>query len=175
MTQINNASINAVAAQQAGIDADLAKTNAFLVTDINKKNQEYEFRRDNFNATNAAAVEASNIAWRRNANTINTAAANTIAMQNAQNAFGLGSAELSFIWQEARDTASFVHQSRERGLDRTNAISLQVLVNDANAAAQSANNQNTNRRDFYKTVLAGIFNVWSKGQEDEGTVFTSTS
>ena len=96
-------------------------------------------------------------------------------MQNAQNAFGLGSAELSFIWQEARDTASFVHQSRERGLDRTNAISLQVLVNDANAAAQSANNQNTNRRDFYKTVLAGIFNVWSKGQEDEGTVFTSTS
>ena len=171
----NNAAENARAATQAGIDADLAKTNAFLVTDINKKNQEYEFRRDNFNATNSAAIEAGNVMHRRNANTINTAAANTIAMQNAQNAFGLGSAELSFIWQEARDTASFVHQSRERGLDRTNAISLQVLVNDANAAAQSANNQNTNRRDFYKTVLAGIFNVWSKGQEDEGTVFTSTS
>jgi hypothetical protein len=157
MTIANTAAINARAARQAAIDADLAKANAFLITDINKKNQEYEFRRDNFNATNAAAVEASNVAWRRNANTINTAAANTIAMQNAMNAFNLGRDELAFLWQEARDNASFIHQSRERGLDRENAITLQVLVNDANAATSAANNQSNNRRLFYNKVLDSIF------------------
>tara|TARA_R110002167_G_scaffold42644_1_gene129508 strand:- start:54 stop:749 length:696 start_codon:yes stop_codon:yes gene_type:complete len=149
----NNAATNARAAAQAGIEADLAKVNAALETDINKANAELDYRRDAFNSTNSAAVKASNVAWRRNANTINTAAANTIAMQNSMNAFGLGSAELSYLWQEARDTASHVFQSKERGLDRNNALKLQVLVNDANAAVNAADNQNTNRRDFYGRIL----------------------
>jgi hypothetical protein len=149
----NNAATNARAAAQAGIEADLAKVNAALETDINKANAELDYRRDAFNSTNSAAVKASNVAWRRNANTINTAAANTIAMQNSMNAFGLGSAELSYLWQEARDTASHVFQSKERGLDRNNALKLQVLVNDANAAVNAAGNQNTNRRDFYNRIL----------------------
>ena len=153
MTISNNAATNARAAAQAGIQADLNKTNAALVTDINKANAELEYRRDAFNATNSAAVKASNITWRRNANTINTAAANTIAMQNTMNAFNLGTAELAYLWQEARDTASHVYQSKERGLDRDNALKLQILVNDANAAVNAAGNQNTNRRDFYGRIL----------------------
>jgi len=157
MNIANNAAINARAATQAGINADLAKTNAALTTDINKANAELEFRRDAFNATNAAAVKASNVAWRRKANTIDTAAANTIAMQNVMNAFNLSSAELAFLWQEARDTASFAHQSREREADRQNSINMQVLVNDANASINGANNQNTNRRDFYGRVLDRVF------------------
>jgi len=153
MTISNNAATNARAAAQAGIEADLNKTNAALETDINKANAELEYRRDAFNATNSAAVKASNVTWRRNANTINTAAANTIAMQNTMNAFNLGTAELAYLWQEARDTASHVYQSKERGLDRDNAIKLQILVNDANAAVNAAGNQNTNRRDFYGRIL----------------------
>ena len=158
MTISNNAATNARAAAQAGIQADLNKTNAALETDISKANAELEYRRDAFNATNSAAVKASNVTWRRNANTINTAAANTIAMQNTMNAFNLGTAELAYLWQEARDTASHVYQSKERGLDRDNAIKLQVLVNDANAAANGANNQSNNRRSFYDKVLSNIFN-----------------
>lgn len=157
MTISNNAAINARAATQAGINADLEKTNAALVTDINKTNAELEFRRDSFNATNSAAIKASNVAWRRKANTIDTAAANTIAMQNAMNAFNLSSAELAYLWQEARDNASFAFQGREREEDRKNAIRAQVLVNDANAAINSANNQNTNRRDFYGRYLDKIW------------------
>ena len=157
MTISNNAAINARAATQAGINADLEKTNAALVTDINKTNAELEFRRDSFNATNSAAIKASNVAWRRKANTIDTAAANTIAMQNAMNAFNLSSAELAYLWQEARDNASFAFQGREREEDRKNAIRAQVLVNDANAAINSANNQNTNRRDFYGRYLSEIW------------------
>ena len=157
MTISNNAAINARAAAQAGIEADLAKTNAALETDINKTNAELEYRRDAFNATNSAAVKASNVAWRRNANTINTAAANTIAMQNTMNAFNLGTAELAYLWQEARDNASFAFQGAEREEDRKNAIRAQVLVNDANAAINSANNQNTNRRDFYGRYLSEIW------------------
>ena len=157
MTITNNAAINARAATQAVIDADLAKANAALTTDINKANTEYEFKRDSFNATNSAAIKASNVAWRRNANTINTAAANTIAMQNAMNAFSLSSAELAYLWQEARDTASFSFQTRERELDRQNALKMQVLVNDANSALNAANNQSNNRRAFYDHVLTELW------------------
>ena len=157
MTITNNAAINARAATQAGIDADLAKANAALTTDINKANTEYEFKRDSFNATNSAAIKASNVAWRRNANTINTAAANTIAMQNAMNAFSLSSAELAYLWQEARDTASFSFQTRERVLDIQNALKMQVLVNDANSALNAANNQSNNRRAFYDHVLTELW------------------
>jgi len=162
MTISNNAAINARAAAQAGIEADLSKTNAALKTDINKANAELEYRRDAFNATNSAAIKASNVTWRRNTNTINTAASNTIAMQNAMNAFNLGTAELAYLWQEARDTASHVYQSKERGLDRDNALKLQVLVNDANAAVNAAGNQNTNRRDFYGRLL----DVWMPKPKD---------
>ena len=157
MTISNNAAINARAAAQAGIEADLAKTNAILVTDINKANAELEYKRDAFNATNSAAVKASNVTWRRNANTINTAAANTIAMQNTMNAFNLGIAELAYLWQEARDTASHVSQSKERGLDRKNAIAMQILVNDANSAANAANNQSTNKRTFFDKYLDQVW------------------
>ena len=34
---------------------------------------------------------------------------------------------------------------------------MQVLVNDANASINGANNQNTNRRDFYGRVLDRVF------------------
>ena len=73
------------------------------------------------------------------------------------NAFNLSSAELAYLWQEARDNASFAFQGREREEDRKNAIRAQVLVNDANAAINSANNQNTNRRDFYGRYLSEIW------------------
>ena len=124
MTISNNAAINARAAAQAGIEADLAKTNAALETDINKTNAELEYRRDAFNATNSAAVKASNVAWRRNANTINTAAANTIAMQNTMNAFNLGTAELAYLWQEARDKAHYSFQVKKEKQIENNAVKL---------------------------------------------------
>jgi hypothetical protein len=166
MAQFNTQQTNQQQAQQAGIDADLAKTNASLANDINRFNAQIEFNRDNWNAQNRAAVEQSNVAWRRQSNTINTAAANTIAMQNTMNAFNLGTAELAYLWQEARDTASHVYQSKERGLDRDNAIKLQILVNDANAAVNAAGNQNTNRRDFYGRLL----DVWMPKPKDPPSV-----
>jgi len=78
-------------------------------------------------------------------------------MQNTMNAFNLGTAELAYLWQEARDTASHVFQSKERGLDRKNSIAMQILVNDANAAANAANNQSTNRRTFFDKYLDQVW------------------
>jgi hypothetical protein len=57
---------------------------------------------------NAQAVEQANTQWRRQSNTINTAAQNAVNQQNAQNAFGLTSAAAqSFLWQELRDQADY--------------------------------------------------------------------
>jgi len=161
----NNAAENARIAQQAGIDTDLAKINATLVSDINRFNAQMEFNRDNWNAQNRAAVEQSNVIWRRNANTINTAAANTIAMQNAQNAFGLGSSELSFIWQEARDKANYSFQAIEREKDRKVSLLLKAITAEGEATVQAAASKQSNTQLLFSTAIRAMFGGFNKDKE----------
>jgi len=157
MEQFNVQQTNQQQAQQAGIDADLAKTNAALSTDINRFNAQIEFSRDNWNAQNEAVVKQSNVLWRRNANTINTAAANTIAMQNAQNAFGLGSAELSYMWQEARDKANYSFQSVEREADRKVSLLLKSITAEGEATVQAAAGRQSNTQLLFATAIRAMF------------------
>ena len=153
MVQINNAAENALTAQQAGIDSDLARTNASFENDIIKQNQEAQLRRDAFNATNAAQVLAADVAFRRNANTVNTAAANTMNYQNVQNAFQLTTMELAAFLQEQRDNATFVFQSEESGKTREHAVKMQILLGDINASLQSASRDGKNRSSFIDSWL----------------------
>ena len=73
-----------------------------MVNQINQFNAQIEFDRDKFNVANAQAIEQSNLAWRRQVNTLNTAAANQVAMQNSQNAFNMSSQAQAFLWQELK-------------------------------------------------------------------------
>ena len=157
MAQFNTQQINQQQAQQAGIDADLAKTNASLANDINRFNAQIEFNRDNWNAQNRAAVEQANVAWRRQSNTINTAAANTIAMQNAQNAFGLTSAELSYLWQEARDKANYAFQAVEREADRKVSLLLKSITAEGEATVQAAASKQSNTQLLFATAIRAMF------------------
>ena len=54
-----------------------------------------DFQREEFNTKNETAVSQSNVAWRRQANTADTAAQNAVNQQNAQNAFGLTASAMS--------------------------------------------------------------------------------
>ena len=80
--------------------------------------KEQDYRRDAWNAANAQAVEQSNIQWRRNANTINTAAQNEVNRQNAAYSFAMTKDAQSAMWQELRDQATFDFQSGETQKDR---------------------------------------------------------
>ena len=123
-----------------------------METDINKTNAQLEFSRNQWNATNAQAVEQSNIAWRRQANTINTAAANQVAMQNAMNAFNLNGQALAFLWQELRDNAAFDFQRTENFEDRKAQIYAQSLANQASTAENMSDNITS-----IGTILASLF------------------
>ena len=130
MEQFNANSKNTAEARRMGIEADINKFNAQLVTQVDEFNATQDFARNQWNATNSAAVEASNVNWRRQANTINTGAQNAINAQNAQNAFALNSQSLSYLWQELRDTADFDFRAYENEENRKAQIVATALANE---------------------------------------------
>ena len=79
---------------------------------------------------NAQAVEQANTQWRRQANTINSAAQNAVNQQNAQNAFSLSTQAQSFLWQELRDQADFEFKGIENELQRKASLTIAALGND---------------------------------------------
>jgi hypothetical protein len=133
MKQFNVQQTNANNAIRFQVEADLEKANETLKADIDKVNAQLEFNRENWNKQNAQAVEQSNIAWRRQVNTINTAAENQIAMQNAMNAFGLNSQSLSFLWQELRDQADQKFKATENYQNREVQLLSTAMANEGDA------------------------------------------
>jgi uncharacterized membrane protein len=106
-----------------------------MVNQINQFNSQMEFNRDKFNTANKQAVAQSNMAWRRQANTINTAAQNAVNQQNAQNAFAMTSQSLSFLWQELRDQADFDFREAENAKNREAQLYATAIANEANGAS----------------------------------------
>jgi|DEB0MinimDraft_10_1074344.scaffolds.fasta_scaffold01321_4 hypothetical protein len=111
MEQFNATQANAAAAQESNNLVQLAQFNAQLENQIEQFNAEKDFQVSQWNAANAQAIEQSNINWRRQANTADTAAQNAINQQNALNAFNLEKGALDTIWQQLRDEASFEQQN----------------------------------------------------------------
>ena len=112
---------------------DLSKFDAQLIAQTDQFNSQQDFARASWNAQNSAAVEASNVSWRRQANTINTAAQNQINAQNAQNAFGMSMQSQSFLWQELRDQADFDFRAGENELNRQAQILSTAIANEGKA------------------------------------------
>jgi len=117
-----------------------------------------DFERDKFNVANAQAIEQSNLAWRRQVNTINTAAANQVAMQNAQNAFNMSAQAQSFLWQELRDQANYVWQSAENEENRKAQLYAQALANEGASAENWSSNVNQ-----VGTLINSLFGGRGKG------------
>tara|TARA_R100001594_G_scaffold61290_1_gene95454 strand:- start:29359 stop:31311 length:1953 start_codon:yes stop_codon:yes gene_type:complete len=130
MEQFNATSLNAAEARALGIDADISKFNAQILTQISQMNEQMDFNREQWNKQNAQAVEMSNVEWRRKANTINTAAQNAINQQNAQNAFGLSTQAMSFFWQELRDQADYSFKHQENELTRKTQLMATAIGNE---------------------------------------------
>ena len=74
-------------------------------------NANLDFNTSKFNSQNATLIEQSNLEWRRNANTADTATSNQALLLGLQHQYGMETAEINQAWQEARDVASWVWQA----------------------------------------------------------------
>ena len=104
--------------------------------------------REMFNSTQSAAIEQSNVQWRRQMNQINTAIENQAMQTNTQNAFNLSNQALSMLWQEERDNAQWRSQATENDKDRQNRLEASVLANEAAAGAKVGST--------FANILSGI-------------------
>ena len=137
LSQFNATQENAALARREGIEADMAKINAQLLTQVDQFNAQQDFERNKWNATNQAMIEQSNVEWRRRANTIDTAAQNQINMQNAMNSFKLSGASLSNYWQQLRDEAAYDFKSVENAENRLAQILSTAIANEGTIAEKS--------------------------------------
>ena len=127
MEQFNANSNNAAEARDAARLSDFEKFNASMRQDIAKFSEQIQFNRDSWNAQNAAAVEAADIADKRRRNEIDTATQNAVNMQNAANAFKLSTQSLAFLNQEMRDQADHEFKSYESAEARAASIVVAAL------------------------------------------------
>jgi hypothetical protein len=83
-----------------------------------------EFNRQKWNAEMQYAIDQSNVLWRRNLNTANTAAVNAATQINTQNRFNLSVTALNNLWQQFRDEASWAFESSENQANRNYNLAL---------------------------------------------------
>ena len=138
MAQFNATAKNAAEARRAGRELEANKLDAQLATDIDKFNSAQDFAREEFNTRNETAIAQSNVAWRRQANTADTAALNAVNQQNAQNAFGLTSSAQNFLWQEVRDEADFIFKRWDNDQQRKASLMIAALGNESGTASDTS-------------------------------------
>ena len=118
------------AAIDAGNELQAESLQAQMDTDIAKFNEQQDFQRDQWNASNAQAVEQSNVQWRRQANLADTAAQNSANQQNAQIAYNLTSQEQTQLWQQLRDEAAYIRQNFENEQQRKAQLLATAIGNE---------------------------------------------
>jgi len=133
MKQFNTSETNRMAAINAGNALQASQSQAQLDTQISQFNTQINSQREQWNAANAQAVEQSNINWRRQANTADTAAANAANQQNVQNSFALTASEQAQYWQQLRDEANYLRQSYENEQTRKAQLYMTAIGNEAGA------------------------------------------
>lgn len=154
MEQFNAQQYNVAQLQEAGMEAEAERFNTQLDAQVQQFNSQIDFQRDQWNAANAQAVEQSNVNWRRQANTADTAAANAINQQNAMNSFNLESSALSMLWQQLRDEAAFDQQSY-----------IAYQTNATNLYATALSHENPSSASFSKidAIIRTLGNMMSGG------------
>jgi hypothetical protein len=123
---------------EAGNQLQADSLTAQLEADINKFNASIDNQRDQWNAANAQAVEQSNINWRRQANTVDTAAANAANQQNVQNAYNISALDQTQMWQQLRDEAAYIRQAYENNEQREATLIATAIGNESGAGEDAS-------------------------------------
>jgi hypothetical protein len=142
MESFNVTEANRMAAIEAGNILQADSLSAQLEADIDKFNVSIDSQREQWNAANAQAVEQSNINWRRQANTIDTAAANAANQMNVQNAYNISALDQTQLWQQLRDEAAYIRQAYENNEQREATLIATAIGNET--ASTKDNTTSTN-------------------------------
>lgn len=123
---------NQLQASQFNIQTTLqaSQFNAAQVNAMTQLTAQLQAQREQFNVQMASQIEQSNVNWRRQVNTANTAGINAVNQANVQNAFNLSNQALTFLWQEMRDKAHWEFQASESEKDRKNQLEAALLANE---------------------------------------------
>ena len=140
MTQFNTQETNRQAAVEAGNQLQADSISAQLDLDVQKFNEQTDLQRDQWNASNAQAIEQSNVQWRRQANTADTAAANAANQQNVQNAYNISALDQTQMWQQLRDEAAYVRQSYENNEQREAQLIATAIGNEGGSTKGATTN-----------------------------------
>ena len=89
---------------------------------IEKFNTEMQNLREQFNAQNQLIIEQSDVQWRRQIATLDTAAINTANQFNATSILDISNTAYANLWQQYRDTMEWAWTSTENERDRDSAI-----------------------------------------------------
>ena len=150
----NNINTSNAASENASNQFNAGQTNAMAQFQANLTSQT-----EQFNVQNAMVIAQSNVQWRRNVNTANTAAQNAANQINAQNYFNLSNSALSNIWQEYRDEAAFVYQNSQSNLDRAFNYSMAVLEAETTSGMfdkEMAHKNAAGLGSFLTTLIAAL-------------------
>jgi len=135
MSKFNIEQENKVNAENAGnqLKADMA--NASLASETEQFNLNMANQRDQWNASNRQTIQQSDLTWRRNANTADTAAINDANRQNVQNAFNMSLQQQNQLWLELRDEATFANNNYENNQQRIVQLTTAAMAADTAYAA----------------------------------------
>ena len=158
----------------AELSSQVEAANANRISNMNQFNVSQEnsmeqFRiqiadgREKFNANMKFAVDQSNVQWRRQINTANTAVQNETNRINVQNAYNASQASLNFLWQKMRDNAQFNFTNSESYLQKQHEIGLLAME-----FANSQSLYNKKQRDLLALKIGEWVGNWvinSEGDE----------
>jgi len=105
----------------------MAQFNAKEQNAVEQFNAAMAYQRESFNAANQLVIDQSNVNWRRNINTANTAADNAANQTEAQNRLNISNWAMSALWQEQRDNASWAFTASENDESRAQNMALAAL------------------------------------------------
>ena len=164
MTQFNAAEKNRMAAMDAGNALEAEKFNTQIATQVEQFNADQDFKAEQWNAANAQAVEQSNVTWRRNINTAETAAQNAANQQSASFQFDMDKTTQTQMWQNLRDDAAFNFQAGQSTIDRKVQVLNSALSNAEFMTSKNADAINKRNRLFELLGdIEGVSEVFGSG------------
>jgi len=108
--------------------------NAAQKNTVERFNAELNNQREQFNASNQLIIEQSNVQWRREIATADTAAVNRANEINASNLVNISKAAQDNLWQYQRDNMEWAWTSAENEKDRAANLAVAVLNADTEKA-----------------------------------------
>ena len=108
----------------------IAATAQFNAGEANAQSQFNTAMRDNrekFNSNMQFAVDQSNVQWRRQINTADTALQNETNRINVANAFNVSQNALNSLWQKYRDNAAWNFQKTESFMQRQHEVGIMAM------------------------------------------------